>query len=242
MIKNLSTAIVLVMMTFNAVAGNASVYNANLTKTLKKFEYMLSAHEQANSPEFRAQTLKQMKNEISKASEGATKEELKSTFDELVAKIPSEVKRDSYKELLQSSSKAELEKLLANPSFLEDTFKGESSNFTGSQFAETLLYTAGAALILWLIVVAVEEASRYQTYYSSTVYYEKSAYFSVGCFSSDLTYSEEEFIINDALDKCERRAYNPSTCEFAGFSVSETYDEFWDEYECRVQARARALK
>ncbi len=229
-------------MTFNAFAGNASVYNAKLTETLKKYEFMLTSHENADSADFKAKVLADMKTEITAATKNASKEEIKSTFDALIAKIPSELKRESYKELIQNSSKKDLEKLLSNPSFLEDTFRGESSNYTGTQFAETLLYTVGAALILWLVVAAIEEAANYQTFYSFTVYYEKDAFFSTGCYSSDLTIYTEEALISDALDKCERLANNPSTCDFRGFSISESYDSYWDEYQCRARAKVRAAK
>ena len=51
------------------------------------------------------------------------------------------------------------------------------------------------------------------------------------------------FRINNALDKCERRANNPQTCRFAYFDIDEYVyvDDFgYDEVECRFQAVVKA--
>lgn len=242
MLRYISTSLIVFLMTFNAMAQNATMKKNALSDTLKKYEYMLTAAPNAGSEEAKI-AVEALKADIADIAKNASKEELQEEFNKMIRQIPSAEKREAYKSLLENSSKAKLEKMMSNPQFLADSFKGEGANFTSSDdLFSTFLYVTIGALVLFAIIAAIDNAVDHQYYYSSTISFYEYGAFAI-CTRSDLTYDEEEFMINNALDKCERRANNPQTCRFAYFDIDEYVyvDDFgYDEVECRFQAVVKA--
>ena len=244
MIRYISTSLIVFLMTFNSMAQNASIQKNAISNTLAKYEFMLTSAPNAGTDEANAIAGK-LKSELEELAKNASREDLKKEFNKLVSKIPSTEKRQAYVELLENSSKAELNTLMSNPQFLSDTFRGEGSNFTSSEDLFTnALYVLIGGVILFAIIAAINDAANHQYYYSSTISFFEYGAFSI-CTSGDLTWDEEDFLIDNALSKCERNAYNPETCRFSRFDIDEyVYEDPYglDEVECRIRAVVRADK
>ncbi len=231
-------------MTFNSMAQNASIQKNAISNTLAKYEFMLTSAPNAGTDEANAVAAK-LKSELEELAKNASREELKKEFNKIVSKIPSTKKRQEYIEVLENSSRAELSALMSNPKFLSDTFRGEGSNFTSSQdLFSNALYILLGGVVLFAIIAAISDASDHQYYFSSAISFYQFGAFAF-CSSGDLTWDEEDFLIDNALSKCERNAYNPETCRFSRFDVDEfVYEDPYgfDEVECRIRAVAKADK
>lgn len=242
MIRYISTSLIVFLMTFNSMAQNATLKQNAISQTLEKYEYMLTSAPNAGSEEAR-KIAASLKGELEELAKNSSKEDLKAEFKKLISKIPSSEKRSAYVDLLENSTKSELQSLMNNPQFLKDTFRGEGSNFTSSEDLFTnLLYVLIGGVILFAIIAAIDNAADHQYYYSSTISFYEYGSFAI-CTSSDLTWDEEDFLIDNALTKCERNANNPETCRFSYFDIDEyVYEDPYglDEVECRFRAVVKA--
>ena len=84
MLRYISTSLIVFLMTFNAMAQNATMKKNALSETLKKYEYMLTAAPNAGSEEAKI-AVEALKADIADIAKNASKEELQ---EENTPKIP----------------------------------------------------------------------------------------------------------------------------------------------------------
>ena len=229
--KKLVAAFLSYVLLVNTSFALESEKSSSIAKVIKKYDFMLSAHPSAHLESFKEKALNNFKKEIEALTENFSKEELVKIFEELVVNTPSKEKRESYLKLLRSSTRAEIEAFAFDQELLEETFRGEGSNFTGD-VGETLLY---AALIGAAVYAIIFINSRYEFFTSRRITDHLFGEHDV-CSRFDFSQFERNTLREEARQLCLSNARFPQTCEFSSFPTSTLGNS------CRMRARYRARK
>ncbi len=213
--KSFLALIACCLMVFSSIAND----KYTLSDVMLKYNYQLTAHPQAHESEFREEVTKNYEQEAKGVISKMSSEEIKAELDKLINKIPSEEERISIIEKLKTLNQEQIIRLLADESFLDEVFNGESSNFS-HLFNIRSQYIYGAIVITaitYLIFKYYEIDSDYEHFYSFKNSYDFDFIDGTCKPVSEMYNYEKEWLMRDALNKCLIGATHPSTCRFTRF-------------------------
>ena len=206
--KFISITLVYLLATFQ-VAANANT-KEQLTKALAKYDYMLTAHPQAHIDSFRKSAYKDLQSELESLKSELSQDDVKTVLDNIVAKIPSKKDQQEYRFMINTFSESKNLELLTDTSFIQKTFRGESSNFTTSVSRNVILVNALVIGIIVAIIIASDSANNDSEVFASSPFFFTE--FGRDCWSANPFIGE--YYLDEARVSCETHATNPETCRF----------------------------
>lgn len=233
MIRSAISCLLSFMLVFSSYASTVGVKSNNdIARIVTKYDYLLTSHPQAHEEDFKQETLKKYKAELSTASKSLSKEELQVEIKKLIAKIPTAEDRAAFNKVLASSSKEELAKMVTSPELLSQALRGQGANFSfrNGPDIHTIILGLVAVVIIAVIVDAVVQSIKYDYYYSYSV--EGDGWVSYDAFNEPYTTcffypstseSQKQDMIDDAMVKCQANSKYPDTCRFDSWTYSDNY-------------------
>ncbi len=244
--KSIVAVICSFLLVFSSLANDYHLLeNSRLDKLVKKYEYMIAVHPQADNLDFRAKIEEQFKKEVIAVTKTLGEGELRANIRNIISKIPVKEKREMFLDILNNETKEDLGKLIIAQDLLSSAFRGESSNFTGHpRFGEIVVYGLLASFILYAILDAVFERINYEKFKSDSPHVDWGGTDTYYCSSRAASFLQKDKLKRVAKTKCLNQASYPETCRFDEWDVNEIVDyDYWGDVvstSCYIQAVYKA--
>ncbi len=219
--RSLSALILMLTFSFTALAQPYSQINLSPSAIVKKYDYILTAHPQAHEDSFQNENLKKYKEELSASLSRSSEEEVKESFEQIIAKIPQRSKREAYLKVLKNSTQEELLAFISAPALMNDALAGEGANFALITDEPLIVatYIIMTGLILFVMINAIVKSNR-PRFASYPVTIQDVPYCADYTFNQYVSSAERNNMKADAKMRCESESPRPDTCEFFGFLYS----------------------
>ena len=216
--RSLLAFLLLLTFSFTALAQPYAQTMLSPSAIMEKYDYLLTSHPQAHEAEFKREKLLKYKQELTASLANSTEEEVKQSFESVVAKIAHAEKREAYLKILKNSTKQQLTDFMTAPALMSSALAGESANFSiiTDEPLISITYIVMTGLILFVIINAIAKSNR-PKYVSYPTTIENVTFCADYTFNQFVSTAEKENMKTDARMRCESESPRPDTCKFFGF-------------------------